>query len=248
MVFDDDRQEFSPIGEVPLNSSTFPSGHAFKHADNGIEYAYFASPYPLTRVRATAEAYRDMGAYESYTCLMPGTTLADAKVDRDDAGRIRYAWRKNAPALGPAEEPKLISSGAIKKDEARWQFQDRNTGKPVRPHAGSVYWNAFRKRWVMIFTQTFGTSFLGEVWYAEAETPVGPWHQAVKICSHDRYSFYNPKQHPMFDRDGGRVIYFEGTYSHTFSGNAVPTPRYDYNQVMYRLDLSDIGATPAAKP
>ncbi|MBU6411264.1 MAG: hypothetical protein KGR98_12840, partial [Verrucomicrobia bacterium] len=25
----------------------------------------------------------------------------------------------------------------------------------------------------------------------------------------------------------------------TFSGNKHPTPRYDYNQIMYRLDLSD---------
>src|SRR5207237_2155347 len=34
-------------------------------------------------------------------------------------------------------------------------------------------------------------------------------------------------------------IFFEGTYSHTFSGSPEPTPRYDYNQVMYRLDLAD---------
>ncbi len=33
--------------------------------------------------------------------------------------------------------------------------------------------------------------------------------------------------------------YFEGTYSATFSRDGDPTPRYDYNQIMYRLDLSD---------
>ena len=43
----------------------------------------------------------------------------------------------------------------------------------------------------------------------------------------------------MFDQDGGRLIYFEGTYTHTFSGNDNATPRYDYNQIMYRLDLAD---------
>lgn len=37
---------------------------------------------------------------------------------------------------------------------------------------------------------------------------------------------------------GGRVIFFEGTYTHTFSGNPEPTPRYDYNQVLYKLDLA----------
>ncbi len=43
----------------------------------------------------------------------------------------------------------------------------------------------------------------------------------------------------MFDQDDGRIIYFEGTYATTFSGNPDPTPRYDYNQMMYQLDLSD---------
>jgi len=43
----------------------------------------------------------------------------------------------------------------------------------------------------------------------------------------------------MFDRDGGRVIFFEATYTNTFSGNPDQTPRYNYNQIMYQLDLSD---------
>jgi hypothetical protein len=89
----------------------------------------------------------------------------------------------------------------------------------------------------MIAVEIFGTSVLGEVWYAEADTPRGPWSYAVKVVTHEKYSFYNPKQHPLFDQEGGRLIYFEGTYTHTFSGNDEPTPRYDYNQIMYRLDL-----------
>jgi hypothetical protein len=80
---------------------------------------------------------------------------------------------------------------------------------------------------------------LGEVSYAEADAPTGPWTTARKIVTHDKYSFYNPKQHPYFDQEGGRIIYFEGTYTKTFSGNEQGTPRYDYNQIMYRLDLSD---------
>jgi len=83
------------------------------------------------------------------------------------------------------------------------------------------------------------SSFLGEVWYAEADSPIGPWRRAVKIVTHERYSFYNPVHHDFLDQQGGRIIYFEGTYSHTFSGNPTPTPRYEYNQIMYRLDLSD---------
>ena len=84
-----------------------------------------------------------------------------------------------------------------------------------------------------------GPSFLGEVYYAEAPELTGPWLRAKKIVTHYKYSFYNPVQHPFIDQAGGRVIYFEGTYAETFSGNPVATPRYDYNQIMYRLDLSD---------
>ena len=84
------------------------------------------------------------------------------------------------------------------------------------------------------------SSFLGEVWYAEADTPVGPWAYARKIVTHNKYSFYNPKQHAYFDQDGGCIIYFEGTYSHTFSGSLEnATPRYNYNQIVYRLNLDD---------
>ena len=93
----------------------------------------------------------------------------------------------------------------------------------------------------MITVQSFGeSSMLGEVWYAEADTPLGPWGYARKIVTHDKYSFYNPKHHPYFDQENGRLIYFEGTYSHTFSGSKEEaTPYYDYNQIMYRLDLAD---------
>ena len=73
----------------------------------------------------------------------------------------------------------------------------------------------------------------------EAESPVGPWGNAVKVVTHDRQSFYNPRQHPMFDKDGGKIFFFEGTYTHSFSGNPDATPRYEYNQILYKLDLSD---------
>ena len=116
---------------------------------------------------------------------------------------------------------------------------DVDSSKPVKIHSGSINWNPYRKKWILIGVQTGGTSLLGEVWYAEADKVTGPWKRAKKIVTHNRYSFYNPTQHPFFDQKGGRIIYFEGTYSEMFSGAPLPTPRYDYNQIMYRLDLSD---------
>src|SRR6185436_15185349 len=59
------------------------------------------------------------------------------------------------------------------------------------------------------------------------------------IVAHDHYNFYNPTQHPFFDQEAGRVIFFEGTYTASFSSAKQKTPRYDYNQIMYRLDLDD---------
>jgi hypothetical protein len=238
-VFDDTKGQFEHLGRVDMKAPIFPMGHAFRHSQDGVAHIYFAHPFPLTRVRAVAEDVLRVESYETYTCLKDGARLEDAPLDRDPQGRLRYAWRKNTAAVGPQEEAKLLAAGKIKAGEARWQLRDRESGKTVLAHAGSVSWNAYRRRWVMIAVQAGGSSYLGEVWYAEADTPLGPWSQAVKIVTHDRYSFYNPKQHPMFDQDGGRIIFFEGTYSHTFSGNREQTPRYDYNQVMYRLDLSD---------
>jgi hypothetical protein len=153
---------------------------------------------------------------------------------------LHYSWKTNTPLLRQDQQTKLIVSHRIKPEEALLNLRDIDTGKVVVAHGGSVYWNEYRHRWVMVCVESYGgTSFLGEVWFAEADTPLGPWMYGRKIVTHDKYSFYNPKQHPMFDKDGGRIIFFEGTYTTTFSGNPDPTPRYDYNQMMYQLDLSD---------
>lgn len=42
-----------------------------------------------------------------------------------------------------------------------------------------------------------------------------------------------------FSTGGARVIFLEGSYVNTFSGEPHPTPYYEYNQIMYRLDVSD---------
>jgi hypothetical protein len=119
-------------------------------------------------------------------------------------------------------------------------FRDARTGKEFEAHRGHVEWSERRKKWISIFTQRGGdSSYLGETWYAEAERPEGPWRKAVKIITHEKYTFYNPTQHPYFTDAEGRYLYFEGTYVTTFSGNEHPTPLYDYNQILYRVNLDD---------
>ena len=163
------------------------------------------------------------------------------ELDRHDDGRLRFEWKHDTPPLVGKLRQKLIRQEKLDQGEGLIHLQDVETGKRVAAHGGSVYWNEYRQRWVAIILESFGTSLLGEIWYAESDTPLGPWVYARKIVTHDKYSFYNPKQHPMLDKDGGRIIFFEGTYTNMFSGNPDQTPRYDYNQIMYRLDLADPG-------
>jgi len=119
-------------------------------------------------------------------------------------------------------------------------------GKSVLPHSGHIAWNEFRKNWVTVFLEKSGTpSALGELWYAEAPLPTGPWGKAVKVLSHKNYTFYNPRLHPEFTPTNSPILLFEGTYTRTFANRPHPTPRYDYNQILYRLDLDDPALRPA---
>jgi hypothetical protein len=184
---------------------------------------------------------------------------------RDAFGTTRPGWPRHAGRKAETASPRRVSrpsplewvrfgelvggdsvlraqiTESLKKERQDTLFYDAQSGRKVTPHGGSVYYNSYRGKWIAIFVEAGGeSSYLGEVWYAEADTPVGPWAYARKVVTHNKYSFYNPKHHPYFDKDGGRKIFFEGTYSQTFSGppeNA--TPRYDYNQIMYRLNLDD---------
>jgi hypothetical protein len=244
LAYNDEKKQFERLvkfadKETPLHLD----GHPCRLKVDGKEYLYcgFGPPYAL-RVRADWKAVQDPAAYEGYTCLAPGERFrgSKTKLERGADGRLVVGWKANTPPLTVDQQAKLVKAGVMKEAEVWPGFRDVDTGKTVVPHGGSVAWNEYRKRCVTIFNQIGGaSSHLGEVWYAEAETPAGPWRDAKKVATHDKYSFYNPVHHPFFDQDGGRRIYFEGTYTADFSGNPLKTPRYEYNQMMYRLDLTD---------
>lgn len=234
--FDDEKGIFVKAKQFDLDTPIKPGGHPFRAKDRGVEYIYFS---PITRVRADEYALLDPTKYEAYTCLKQGSRKDDPQIDQAADGRPVYSWKRNTPALFPQDEAPLIKDGKLKAGNPLFQVRDSVTGKPVLYHGASIAWNEYRRRWTMILQEAFGSSFLGEIWYLEADRPEGPWVYARKVVTHDNYSFYNPRHHPMFDKDGGRVIFFEGTYTHTFSSSPFPTPRYDYNQIMYKLDLAD---------
>lgn len=112
------------------------------------------------------------------------------------------------------------------------RFYDIDSGAPVDGKILSLNWNRFHRRWIAIIWH-----LLGDVWYAEADTPTGPWSYARKIISHTTQTFYWPGQIEPLDANDGRRIYVMGTYTQTFQQNPEKTPRYDYNQLLYGLSL-----------
>ena len=257
VVYNDDKEAFEKLKDVALDPLMFPRGYPFRvKQGDGAEYLYFTAPYPAVRVPARRESYLDLASYEAYTCLKPGTHYGgrgQAQLDRDAGGKLVWAWKKDTPPLSPGQQQELIAAGKMKREESPFRLQDADGGKPILLNNCSCSWNDYRKRYIMIVSESFGATMLGEVWYSEADRPEGPWVQARKIITHankkgDAHDFYNPVHHPFFDRDGGRVIYLEGSYANTFSGNPHPTPYYEYNQIMYRLDLSDPRLRLPAKP
>jgi hypothetical protein len=226
--FDDKLGHFKTVATISKDEKwRAPAGHAVRAKDAEGDYYYFCVPFAHTRVKADLANLRNPDSYETL---------------RFDEVTTQWQWQKTAPPTTQDDERKLLESKQMKPEQAKYHCTDAANGALVKMHGASIQWNAWRKRYVLIGVQS-GTkdspSALGEVWYAESDAIVGPWGKAVKVANHPRYTYYNPVHHGSFDKEGGRIIYFEGTYTREFSGNPLGTMRYDYNQLMYRLDLSD---------
>lgn len=215
-VFDDAAKVFRVVAQLPPTRG-HRSSHPVRVTDGGRAYWYL---YPNYRVPDDWNAIRDARAYESYTCEKAGDT-------------IRCGWKPDAAFLEGDDERKLIEKGLLPPEAALFPFIDVDTGHPGSFGMGSVAWNAYRQKWIMI------AGAWGNVYYSEADAPQGPWRCAKLIVRHEKYNFYNVVHHPFFDKESGRVIYFEGTYTVAFINGARPTPLYDYNQIMYKLSLDD---------
>jgi hypothetical protein len=239
MEWDDATNAFRKVVKFPKDVRAYPTGHALLSGSKNGVHIYFCDASPLVRVKADPKALAEPEAYEVFSCTTPGGDPENPTVERNADGKPVYSWRSGRSILSAQDYGKLVKAGALKADETPVVLRDPDTGKRMLPHAGSTVWNDFRRKWIMVLTELMGSSMLGEIWYAEADSPVGPWVYARKILTHEKYSFYNPKLHPAFFKEGGRVVYFEGTYTTMFSGNTNPTPDYEYNQIMYRMNLDD---------
>ncbi len=169
-----------------------------------------------------------------------------------DGHVVRYRDEANQNWLlfaNPLPRVKLHDSYEAWKDPKAWHSIDvpktlqTKEGATLQVHQGAMAWSDYRSSWFTIFTQSAGdSSYLGEVWFAESDSPFGPWTNLIKIVTHNNYTFYNPCIHADWTEPGSSAVYFEGTYTAEFAKHPEKTPRYDYNQILYRLDLNELPA------
>lgn len=141
-VFDDAAREFRPIAPMPADRK-HRSSHPVRVIEGGRAWWYL---YPHHRVPDDWHAVQDPAAYESYTCSGPG--LAPS-----------CTWRPGAPFLeDPTEERRAIAEGRLHPDAAHFALVDVETGRSMTSGTGSIAWNDYRGRWVMI-AGSFGDVF-----------------------------------------------------------------------------------------
>lgn len=225
----------------PRATNPAPGEHTIYVYDEGVRYAYYGKN---VRVRADFESASDPTMYESFTCLD-----RNGKVSRRHAnGALNWRWEKGAKPISFDNVEELVRDRVLKPGESPYELLDVDTGEHIVAAQMAIAWNPYLNLWVNIIQQKMGATTAGEIWYSTASAPEGPWKHTRKVTTHhmarDDYKqnhndLYNPVQHYELMRDGGRSVYFSGTLVNTFSGNQWPTPYYNYNNIMYKLDLAD---------
>jgi hypothetical protein len=240
------------VAEVPGDGPTWVWGAATLPDARGREHLVASA----VKVRGNMEAYRwdlvewnvEARKFQPLKTIWtkspeapkaPKVADGHAQKWKDEAGREWLLFCNPFPTL------RCPATYEAWQDPGTWENlkADRTVltpeGKKIEPHGGDLAWHPWSQRWLLLFTQKGGdASFLGEIWLASAPGPHGPWTGARKVASHDNYSFYNPVLHPEAFRADSPLVHFEGTYVTTFTNNQQPTPRWDYNQVLYQVDLS----------
>ena len=229
LKFDDTDHTFKQVIADYGSSKAYPGGgEAIRFSNGDQEYAYFGS---TLRIPAKAEAIVDQSTYQVFTAYK-----ADGSGQLQQSGTtLNYAWTGGGQ-VGPVTPANVSAAGLDASQALDGHLREATTGASMSPAAPSITWNAYRHRFVMVANQQYA---LGDVIYAEADTPMGPWVDARKIITHPGYTFYNPYMHPYLSPDNGHTMYLEGSYTMTFSSATVATPFYNYNQIMYRLNADD---------
>jgi hypothetical protein len=212
-------------------------------------YIYFTSAYPQYRVPAHPASFAALPTtYEGWSCLENGTTVADNRVERGSSGKPVWQWRLATEAPSEDDEKHKLNLWPA----GRWLSLNNGT---VQLQRGSTHWNDALGRFVLV-----GSADPGTVWVAAADkgAPIeGPYRTAVLVAAHNSTgstlspqgsitsratNLYNPTQHPFLTDplSSPTTIFFSGTYCTSFAPQEHKTPLYDYNSLMYRVDLGPL--------
>ncbi|MBN2211550.1 MAG: hypothetical protein JW709_09165 [Sedimentisphaerales bacterium] len=250
----DDKGNPRGVADIPGEGATWITGYVSLPDKDGVEHlvgSYVKVKPPMEGVEWGLCLWNDdKEVFERLTVIWTKSQESPEHPPLPDGHPIFWTDDKGKRWLmfgNPLPTLRCPATFEAWQDRSAWEvltpqetIPAAGSGDPVKPHSGSMAFNPWRKRWVTVFMQFFGKpSAFGEVWYAEADTPTGPWGPAVKVLTHDNYTFYNPRLHPEFTAENSPILIFEGTYSMMFADRPPPTPRYDYNQILYRLDLDD---------
>ena len=150
IVFNDEKKVFEKLKEIDLTAPLEPAGHPLRAKVDGEEYVYFPQPYPCVRAKADWKSVTDVSTYEALTCLAEGTS-STRRMRSSIATLAETAFyvEENTPPIKPQD----LKSWSGREGEPRG-FADaageRGRRQPVVLHGGSVYWNDYRKRYIMI--------------------------------------------------------------------------------------------------
>ena len=206
------------------------------------KYFIGASAGGLVRVKATYADVTNINSYEAYTPLKPNTTYTDAAlfqattltasdINKDGGGNVLWTWSNTVKPLGGTTLNTLIGNGWIPRANNPFNYEDRDSaGNYKNFNSIAMAYNPYRRAWTAIAQEYLGN----DVWYAEAQSPTGPWNYAKDITTHGRqdrnYTFYNMAQHPEFTKDG-QYLYYEGTYTMGYADGGLITDYFASNDL-----------------
>jgi len=234
---------------APRQRATAEQSSTSAEPYDGDGYVYLGIPFAYLRVPPFQLA--NLSAYEAFTPLLPGSNVSDPVIDPNGWG-----WKLNSVPFQQSDEAQLIAKGILPAAKAHMQTVDVTSGAPVFYSLGSVNFNAALQQYLVLSSQ-------GSTMYVSlSPSLMGPYRDAFPVAWHNSSgsSCYNPLHMPWLDEDNGRVIYFACSFTAMWSDannpnsqwytcltginareNCAPiVPRYEYNNLVYRLDVSHL--------
>lgn len=232
LLWDESGKQFKIVKEFPSGMKVRVCRNTIRIQTEGREWFYLTCPHPIVRVPARPDLFQDPSRYETFAPL-------------DEEGN--WGWQTQTETITNRDQPQLLESTSMTREDGLFHLTDVRTGQSILGMGGTVNWNEYRDKWIMVFTEALGRSKHGEVWYAEADSPLGPWVYARRIATHRQstrfareFTYAFPKLHSYFQKQKGETVFFSGTFG-KFLTESAPVPRYEMNEMMYGLDVTQRG-------